>query len=193
MAAGFQRLDLGEGGWLLYEPAFLSVAEADGSLRVLLERCEGAQLPGIFGHLQPRLIASYGDAGVSYRYSGRDYGALPWLEELQWLRGRVQSVAGHYNYCLCNRYRTGQDSMGWHADDEPEMGEVIGSLSLGAERKFRIRHNETRQTRTFAVGHGTLIVMGGTMQRYWQHCVPKTKRVVGERVNLTFREVREIS
>ncbi|MFN6149125.1 MAG: hypothetical protein ACK5BP_04095 [Planctomyces sp.] len=58
VAAGFQRLDLGEGGWLLYEPAFLSVAEADGSLRVLLERCEWAQLPGIFGHLQPRLIAS---------------------------------------------------------------------------------------------------------------------------------------
>lgn len=151
------------------------------------------QLPGIFGHLQPRLIAAYGDAGVSYRYSGRDYGALPWLDELQRLRERLQCVAGHYNYCLCNRYRSGQDSMGWHADDEPEMGEVIGSLSLGAERKFRIRHNVSRQTQTFAAGHGTLIVMGGTMQRYWQHCVPKTKRLVGERINLTFREVRRIS
>jgi len=193
MAADLQRLDLGDGGWMLYQPFFLSSAEADGSFRALLERCEWAQLPGICGHMQPRLISSYGDAGVSYRYSGRDYGALPWLEELLCLRERVQSVAGQYNYCLCNRYRTGEDSMGWHADDEPEMGEVIGSLSLGAERKFRIRHNETRQTRTFVVGHGTLIVMGGTMQRDWQHCVPKTKRVVGERVNLTFREVRRIS
>jgi alkylated DNA repair dioxygenase AlkB len=192
VSAGLQRVDLGDGGWLLYQEGFLAKEESDSSMRLLQERCEWAQLPGIFGYLQPRMIASYGDAGVSYRYSGRDYGALPWLEELLVLRERVQTVAGRYNYCLCNRYRTGQDSMGWHADDEPEMGEVIGSLSLGAERKFRIRHNETRQTRTFAVGHGTLIVMGGTMQRYWQHCVPKTKRVVGERVNLTFREVRKI-
>jgi len=193
VAEGLRRLDLGEGGWLFYQEYFLAKGEADSSLGLLLERCEWLQLPGIFGHMQPRLIASYGDAGVSYRYSGRDYGALPWLEELLSLRERLQSVAGTYNYCLCNRYRSGRDSMGWHADDEPEMGEVIGSLSLGAERKFRIRHNETRETLTFAAGHGTLIVMGGTMQRHWQHCVPKTKRLVGERINLTFREVREIS
>ena len=80
--------------------------------------------------------------------------------------------------------------MGWHVDDEPEMGPVIGSLSLGATRKFRIRHNETRETRTFPVGHGTLIIMAGTMQNYWQHEVPKTKRLVGERINLTFRAIR---
>ena len=157
------------------------------SLRV---GCRWAQLPGIFGHLQPRLIASYGDAGVSYRYSGRDYEAEAWPAVLLELRERVQSVCGRYNYCLCNLYRSGQDSMGWHADDEPELGETIGSLSFGAERRFRIRHNLTREVRTFPAGHGTLIVMGGSMQQHWQHCIPKTKRPVGERVNLTFREVR---
>jgi alkylated DNA repair dioxygenase AlkB len=69
------------------------------------------------------------------------------------------------------------------------MGNVIGSLSLGATRKFRIRHNVTREPKTFLAGHGTLIIMAGTMQKYWQHEVPKTKQVVGERINLTFRKI----
>lgn len=79
--------------------------------------------------------------------------------------------------------------MGWHADNEPEMGNVIGSLSLGATRKFRVRHNVTRETRTFLAAHGTLIVMAGTMQQFWQHEVPKTKQNVGERINLTLRKI----
>ena len=79
--------------------------------------------------------------------------------------------------------------MGWHADNEPEMGNVIGSLSLGATRKFRIRHNVTRETKTFLVSHGALIIMAGTMQQFWQHEVPKTKKKVGERINLTFRKI----
>ena len=79
--------------------------------------------------------------------------------------------------------------MGWHADDEPEMGNVIGSLSLGATRKFRIRHNVIRKTQTFLAGHGTLIIMAGTMQQFWQHEIPKTKKEVGERINLTFRKI----
>ena len=79
--------------------------------------------------------------------------------------------------------------MGWHADDEPEMGKVIGSLSLGATRKFRIRHNISRETQTFLAGHGTLFIMAGTMQQFWQHEVPKTKLNVGERINLTFRHI----
>lgn len=81
--------------------------------------------------------------------------------------------------------------MGWHADDEPEIGNVIGSLSLGATRKFRVRHNRTRETQTFLVNHGSLIIMAGTMQEFWQHEVPKTKQDVGERINLTFRKILE--
>jgi alkylated DNA repair dioxygenase AlkB len=78
-----------------------------------------------------------------------------------------------------------------HADDEPEMGNVIGSLSLGATRMFRIRHNKTKETRSFQVGNGTLIIMAGTMQQFWKHEVPKTTENVGERINLTFRQIIE--
>ena len=78
-----------------------------------------------------------------------------------------------------------------HADDEPGMGDVIGSLSLGATWTFRIRHNKTKETRTFQVGNGTLIFMAGTMQQFWKHGVPKTKENVGERINLTFRQITE--
>ena len=115
--------------------------------------------------------------------------ALPWTPTLLEIKEKIEAVQGGYNYCLLNRYRSGADSMGWHADDEPEMGNVIGSLSLGATRTFRIRHNRTKETRTFPVGHGTLIVMAGTMQQFWKHEVPKTNENVGERINLTFRMI----
>ena len=80
--------------------------------------------------------------------------------------------------------------MGMHADNEPGTGNVIGSLSLGATRTFRIRHNRTKETRTFQVGNGTLIIMAGTMQQFWKHEVPKAQENVGERINLTFRKTR---
>ncbi|XZE33954.1 alpha-ketoglutarate-dependent dioxygenase AlkB family protein [Pirellulaceae bacterium SH501] len=187
-----QTIELADGGVLLYQEQFIEPGMADVYFEALQTRCQWEQKPGVFGYMQPRLIASYGDDGLSYRYSGRDYAALPWFSELLELKKRVESVLGTYNYCLLNRYRNGSDSMGWHADDEPEMGETIGSLSLGATRKFRIRHNGTRETQTFLAGHGTLIVMSGTMQRYWQHEVPKTKKPVGERINLTFRQVLQV-
>ena len=184
-----EKIELSDGGLLLYAEAFLEKGLADRFFERLREECAWEQRPGIFGHMQPRLIASYGDAGISYRYSGMDYPALAWTDTLREIKTQIEAVQGRYNYCLLNRYRSGSDSMGWHADNEPEMGNIIGSLSLGATRKFRIRHNATRETQTFLVGHGTLIIMAGTMQQYYQHEVPKTKMVVGERINLTFREI----
>lgn len=184
-----QTIELADGGVLFYEDSFLDASEADRYFEILRDRCHWEQKPGVFGYMQPRLISYYGDSGLLYRYSGRDYAALPWFPELVELKQKVESVLGSYNYCLLNRYRNGSDSMGWHADDEPEMGNTIGSLSLGATRKFRIRHNRSRETRTFLVGNGTLIIMSGSMQQYWQHEVPKTKQPVGERINLTFRQV----
>ena len=139
--------------------------------------------------MQPRLTASYGETGVTYRYSGTENAALPWTATLLEIKEKIEAVRGEYNYCLLNRYRAGSDSMGWHADDEPEMGNVIGSLSLGATRQFRIRHNATREMKTFRVGNGTLIIMAGTMQQFWKHDVPKTREKVGERINLTFRQI----
>ena len=187
-----ETTELRDGGILLYNEAFLPSDLADQYFSELREHCAWEQKPGIFGHMHPRLIASYGDPGVSYRYSGIDYAAIQWTSTLLEIRQKIEAVQGDYNYCLLNRYRSGQDSMGWHADDEPEMGNVIGSLSFGATRKFRIRHNVTRETQTFLAGHGTLIIMAGTMQQFWQHEVPKTKQVVGERINLTFRKIERI-
>jgi alkylated DNA repair dioxygenase AlkB len=105
------------------------------------------------------------------------------------IKRRIEAVRGRYNYCLLNRYRSGADSVGLHADNEPGMGNVIGSLSLGATRAFRIRHNRTKETRIFPVSHGTLIIMAGTMQDFWKHEIPKTTQNVGERINLTFRMI----
>lgn len=188
-----KTVELQDGGILIYDDAFLPADLADRFFVDLRDKCTWEQKPGIFGHMQPRLIASYGDTGVTYRYSGVDNVALPWTETLLEIKKKIEAVQGEYNYCLLNRYRSGTDSMGWHADDEPEMGNVIGSLSLGATRKFRIRHNTTRETQTFLAGNGTLIIMAGTMQQFWQHEVPKTKRNVGERINLTFRQIAKVN
>lgn len=184
-----KTIELTDGGLLLYEEAFLPSDLSDRYFVELRDRCAWEQKPGVFGHLQPRLTASYGDDGVTYRYSGTVNVAIPWTPILLEIKQTVEAVQGRYNYCLLNRYRAGQDSMGMHADDEPEMGNVIGSLSLGATRTFRIRHNTSKESKSLPVGHGTLIIMAGTMQQFWKHEIPKTRENVGERINLTFRQI----
>lgn len=201
----FEPLDLADGGFLVLIRDFLSSNDADDAFGSLRHELAWEQKPGLFGYPQPRLIASYGNPGVSYRYSNLDYPALTWTPMLDELRRRMEVQCGalasanlrlaelanvRWNYCLANLYRTGTDSMGWHADNEPEMGNIIGSLSLGATRRFRIRHNLSRHTQTFLLSHGSLLIMAGTMQQHWQHEVPKTKRPVGERINLTFRTIQ---
>jgi len=186
-----ESTELADGGLLFYEPHFLPPDLANDYFARLRDECNWEQKPGIFGHMQPRLIASYGDEGIVYRYSGRDNVAHPWTATLLEIKKKIEQVQGEYNYCLVNLYRSGQDSMGMHADDEPEMGNVIGSLSLGATRTFRIKHIKTKEKREFEVGNGTLIIMGGTMQQFWMHEVPKTKEAVGERINLTFRMIKK--
>ena len=184
-----KTIQLTDGGILSFDDAFIPHQLADRYFVELRDHCAWEQKPGVFGHMQPRLTASYGDAGVTYRYSGTINVALPWTPTLLEIKEQIEAVQGRYNFCLLNRYRSGQDSMGMHADDEPGMGDVIGSLSLGATRTFRIRHNKTKETRTFQLGSGTLVVMAGTMQRFWKHEVPKTAEDVGERINLTFRHI----
>ncbi len=182
-------MNLADGGILLYDENFLSPGDADRYFVELRDQCTWEQKPGVFGHMQPRLTASYGEEGVIYRYSGTQNVALPWTPSMLEIKEKIEAVQGEYNYCLLNRYRSGSDSMGWHADDEPEMGNVIGSVSLGATRQFRIRHNITREMKTFSVKSGTLIIMAGSTQQFWKHDVPKTKENVGERINLTFRKI----
>ncbi len=184
-----ETIELADGGIILYDEAFLPPDLAQRYFVELRDHGAWEQKPGVFGHLQPRLTASYGDEGITYRYSGTENKALPWTATLLEIKQKIEAVQGQYNYCLLNRYRSGSDSVGWHADNEPGMGGVIGSLSLGATRTFRIRHNTTKETRTFAVASGTLIIMAGTMQQFWKHDVPKTTENVGERINLTFRKI----
>src|SRR6516162_4005924 len=184
-------IELADGGILLYQDAFLRPDLADRYFVELRDTSAWEQKKTVFGHMQPRLTASYGDDGITYYYSGTKNKALPWTNTLLEIKEKIEAIRGQYNYCLLNRYRSGSDSVGLHADDEPDMGNVIGSLSLGATRTFRIRHNTSRETRTFPVGNGTLIIMAGTMQRFWKHEIPKTTENVGERINLTFRKIEK--
>jgi len=143
----------------------------------------------------PRLTAWYGDEGAGYAYSGIQHEPLPWTGELAGLRELVSDAAGvRFNSVLLNRYRDGSDSVSWHRDDEPELGRnpTIASLSLGATRRFKLRDLATKETHDLDMVDGSLLVMSGPSQREWEHCVPKTKRPVGERINLTFRVVREL-
>lgn len=186
-----KEIKLRDGGILIYLDSFLRPALADRYFAEIRDNCHWEQKPAIFGHMQPRLTASYGDEGVTYRYSGTINVAIPWTATLLEIKEKIEAVEGHYNFCLLNRYRSGQDSMGMHADNEPEMGHVIGSLSLGATRAFRIRHNKTKEAMSFLLGHGTLLIMAGTMQQFWKHEIPKTKQPVEERINLTYRQIME--
>jgi alkylated DNA repair dioxygenase AlkB len=186
---------LRDGGLILKYDEFSPTAHADRWLQTFQDEIAWEQKPGLFGHLQPRLIATHGDPGVSYRYSGRDYPAMPWTATLLEIKQAIEQTRPGdlgdvtWNYCLLNRYRDGRDSMGWHADDEPEIGPVIASVSLGATRSFQIRHTTTRETQRFDLTHGSLLIMAGTMQQFWMHQIPKTKKPVGERINLTFRMI----
>jgi alkylated DNA repair dioxygenase AlkB len=149
----------------------------------------------IFGRpvMQPRLTAWIGDAGAVYRYSGTRNEPAPWPEALSELRARVSDVAGvPFNSVLCNLYRSGTDSMGMHSDSEPELGRnpVIASLSLGAVRRFQLRHRKRKGVRLdLDLPDGSLLVMRGALQHFYRHGVPKQPSILGERINLTFRLV----
>jgi alkylated DNA repair dioxygenase AlkB len=141
----------------------------------------------------PRRVAWHGDTGASYTYSGTRHDPLPWTPVLERVRSRVTGLTGaHFNAVLLNLYRDGRDGMGWHADDEPELGRdpVIASVSLGATRRFCLRHRRRKDQRLdLSLTHGSLLLMSGATQHHWVHALPKTAVPVGERINLTFRRV----
>jgi len=141
----------------------------------------------------PRLSCWIGDAGTGYVYSGARFEPRDWPDALAALRPRIDEAAGvAMNSVLANLYRDGRDAMGWHSDDEPELGArpVIASLSLGGTRRFVFRHRRDPALKhELALAHGSLLLMAGPTQRHWQHAVPKESRPTGERLNLTFRWV----
>lgn len=140
----------------------------------------------------PRLTAWQGEPDAVYVYSGIHNVPQPWTPAVAELKAAVEATSGaRFNSVLLNRYRSGADSMGWHADREPELGKepVIASVSLGVARTFDLRHNRTGVVQSFALKGGSLLVMKGATQAEWRHRVPKEPRVSGERINLTFRWV----
>ena len=183
---------------LNYQPAFLSPEQANSLLEFCARDLEWQQREIVlFGKpvLQPRLTAWCSEPGVGYSYSGLQLQAAPWHPELLALKRKVECEVGvSFNSVLANAYRDGRDSMGWHADDEPELGAnpVIASVSLGVPRQFRIRPQPPASQPPpsgLRLAHGSLLVMRGDFQHRWQHCVTRTAKPVGLRINLTFRRI----
>lgn len=181
---------------LLYHPAFYDKTESDRIFKTLLETIEwkqdkimmyGKELP------LPRLSAWYGDNNKPYTYSGITLNPLPWTGELLQIKEKIEAEAKvKFSSVLLNRYRDGQDYVGWHTDAEKELGKnpVIGSVNFGATRKFQLRRiDDHKEKFEVELKHGTFLLMQGSTQHYWQHQVPKTATKIGERLNLTFRVI----
>lgn len=141
----------------------------------------------------PRLTAWYGDRGKSYTYSGITSQPDPWNKGLLYMKQRIEECAGsEFNSVLLNWYRDGDDHLNWHADDEKELGvnPIIASVSFGETREFLVRRNDDISKRlVLPLKHGSLLLMKGELQHFWQHSIPKRKRVKGSRFNLTFRYI----
>ena len=189
------RIPLASGAWLEHDASWLSPGEADQALAALRDELDWEQREIVlFGRriLQPRLIAWAGDFG--YRYSGQTLEAREFTPTARQLLERVRTQTGvRFNHVLANRYRSGDDRMGLHADDEPELGPdpLVAIVSLGTARRLVVRPRRKRdqERRDLQLGHGALLVMGGTCQRHYLHGVPRQAGTPGERVSLTFRKL----
>ena len=196
----FRTIAIADGGELLFDETWLSAAESTSLLDILYRETPWQHETIVIAGrriMQPRLTAWYGDPGTAYTYSGLTVHPREWTPALRDLRARTETTAGRsFNSVLLNLYRDGNDAMGLHADDEKELGKdpVIASVSLGAARRFVLRHKR-REPRipdvTLDLPGGSLLVMAGTTQSHWKHGVPRTKGMDGMRINLTFRSIHE--
>jgi len=141
----------------------------------------------------PRLQAWFGDAGMNYTYSGLTLEPTPWNDTLQRVREQIETYSGaRFNSLLANLYRNENDSVGWHGDNEPELGTnpVIASLSLGATRRFQLKHRQHPERKlALDLGTGDLLIMRGALQHHWLHQLPKSRHPCESRINLTFRRI----
>ena len=198
-----EHIDL-PGGQIAYIPGFIPPAQADAFYQRLDQDIDWLQQDIVmYGqrHKVPRLSRWYGDEGLAYTYSGITEQSPGWLPVLQSLRDLLHTalpgyVAGvsplPFNSVLANLYRDGSDSVAWHADDEPELGQspAIASLSFGAVRRFQLRHRDDKNHRLqLELAHGSLLFMYGDLQQNWMHQLPKSKKITEPRINLTFRHV----
>lgn len=184
-------------GAVFFFPGFFSKKNSDLLLNELLNNIAWKQEPiKIFGKqvMQPRLTAWYGDAGKQYSYSGITMQPFNWTNSLQQIKTAIETKTGlSFNSALLNLYRDGKDSMGWHRDNEKELGlnPSIASVSFGASRIFKLRdYNNKAITQSIALTHGSLLLMKGETQHFWEHQVAKTTKPVSTRINITFRQIK---
>ncbi|MDG1350111.1 MAG: alpha-ketoglutarate-dependent dioxygenase AlkB [Crocinitomicaceae bacterium] len=182
-------------GNLGYEESFLEKSEADSILEILKEELSLKQNDiVIFGknYKTPRLEAFYSKNGEQYGYSGKKMTPKPFNATLDQICSKIESATSQkFNSVLINLYRDGQDSNGWHADNEKELGPhpFIASLSLGESRKIQFKHKSSNQRVEETLVHGSLMIMSGALQEFWKHQIPKTKAKKEARLNLTFRYI----
>jgi alkylated DNA repair dioxygenase AlkB len=186
-------------GTVNYFGPILSVAETKRYYETLLHDIPWKNDEAvIFGKhiVTARKVAWYGDSDFSYTYSGTTKQALLWTAELAALKSIVETLTNTvFNSCLLNLYHDGNEGMAWHSDDEKSLGKdsTIASISLGAEREFRLKHKRTDDKVSVLLESGSLLVMKDTTQTHWLHCIPKTKKVTTPRINLTFRTMLRLN
>lgn len=181
---------------IIYYPHFFDKKEADTLFTQLTTEIPWQQDQiRVFGksHPQPRLTALFGNEGKSYSYSNIKMRPHPWNPLLQKIKSSVENVSEtNFTTVLLNLYRDGKDSNGWHADNEKELGTnpIIASVSFGTERIFQLKHNTIPDLKqNILLEHGSLLLMKGTTQHFWKHQIPKTSKIIGSRINLTFRVI----
>ncbi len=185
-----------ENGEYLFYPDFFSKAESNFYLQTIRENIDWKQESmNMYGKQVdfPRLTAWYGENDKTYSFSGITLDPKKWTNELFAIKQKIESLSNTvFNSVLLNLYRSGNDSISWHTDAEKELGlnPIIASVNFGATRKFQLRHVLNKEKLEIELTHGSLLIMQGELQHYWQHQVPKTNKVVGERINLTFRVIK---
>lgn len=139
-----------------------------------------------------RKVAFYADPLIEYTYSNKTKKGIPWTDTLLDIKKMIEThTKTNYNACLLNLYHSGEEGMGWHSDDEKEIVKhsSITSLSIGVERNFAFKHKTTQEKVSILLESGSLLEMKGVIQQYWLHALPKSKKVNGPRINLTFRQM----
>lgn len=180
-----------------YYPNFFNKEESDTYFNSLLKHINWQQDNiTVFGktYKQPRLTALFGNNAKPYSYSNITMYPEDFSEELQQIKNKVETkVNAKFTTCLANLYRNGNDSNGWHADNEKELGQnpIIASVSFGAERYFHLKYKKDKSLKKkLLLQHGSLLLMQGKTQHYWLHQIAKTKKEIGQRINLTFRIIK---
>ena len=185
-----------ENGEYLFFPDFFPKSESNLFLQKLKDEIEWEQESmNMYGKQVdfPRLTSWYGDNDKPYSFSGITLQPKIWTKVLLEIKGKIEPLSNvQFNSVLLNLYRSGNDSISWHTDAEIELRQnhVIASVNFGATIKFQLRHIKTKEKVEIELTHGSLLIMQGELQHFWQHQVPKTKKVVNERINLTFREIK---